>query len=169
MTNGYPLAAIIGRKEIMDAAQGTFISSTFYTERVALAATCKTIEVYQRERVWEKQIEYGQQVKKGWSRLANKHNLHISVGGMDPLAHFRFDYDNPLEYKTFFTQEMLRQGFLASNAFYASYAHSPQIISEYLEAVDKTFCIIEQIVEKGERIEDYLQGPTCHAGFERLN
>lgn len=51
MTNGYPLTAIVGRHDVMDAAQGTFISSTFYTERVAFAATLKSIEVYERERV----------------------------------------------------------------------------------------------------------------------
>ena len=55
MTNGYPLTAIVGKRGVMDAAQGTFISSTFYTERVAIAATLKSIEVYEREKVWEKQ------------------------------------------------------------------------------------------------------------------
>ena len=57
MTNGYPLSAVVGRREIMEAAQGTFISSTFYTERIAFAATRKNIELYQKYRVWEKQDE----------------------------------------------------------------------------------------------------------------
>ena len=46
MTNGYPLSAVVGRREVMEASQGTFISSTFFTERIAFAATLKNIELY---------------------------------------------------------------------------------------------------------------------------
>ncbi len=169
LTNGYPLAAIIGKKCIMESAQDTFISSTFYTERVALAAAYKTIEVYTRERVWEKQISYGKKVKDGWKKCADRNNLAISVGGIDPLAHFSFmDVDN-LVYKTFFIQEMLKKGYLVSNAFYASYSHSEEIIDRYLMSVDQVFHAINEIVTCGEKVENYLEGPVCHSGFERLN
>lgn len=168
MTNGYPLSAIIGRGDIMDAAQDTFISSTFYTERVGLAATLKNIEVYLRDRVWEKQIEYGRRVKAGWESLATKYNLRVEVGGIDPLAHFSFEYENPLAYKTFVTQEMLKRGYLASNAFYSSSAHTPEIIDRYLEDLDEVFGEVADIIVSERDISDYLEGPICQSGFGRL-
>ena len=34
--NGYAITAVVGRKEVMEVAQSTFISSTFWTERIGL-------------------------------------------------------------------------------------------------------------------------------------
>ena len=170
MTNGYPLSAIIGRKDVMEASQGTFISSTFYTERVAFAAALKNIELYEKYKVWEKQAEYGKRVQKGWKEKAGKHGLGIEVGGIKPLGHFTIiGKEDGLVYKTFFVQEMLKRGYIASNAFYTSYAHSPEIIMEYLKNVDEVFGMIAEINGKGEKVEKYLQGPVCHSGFGRLN
>ncbi len=170
MANGYPLSAVIGRREVMEAAQGTFISSTFYTERVALAAALKNIELYQKYRVWEKQMEYGEMVQKGWKQKAAENGIKIETGGIFPLSHFNIiGREGALVYKTFFIQEMLRHGYIASNAFYTSYAHSAQIIKSYLECAGLVFSEIADIDKKGENVESYLEGPVCHSGFGRLN
>ena len=170
MTNGYPLTAIIGRRNVMDAAQGTFISSTFYTERVAFAATLKSIEVYERERVWEKQSAYGKLVQDGWKAKAEAAGLNIDIGGILPMSHFAIIGDEkPLVYKTFVTQEMLKRGYLASNAFYTSYAHSPEIIEEYLANIGEVFAEIGRAIQAHEKVEDKLLGGVCQSGFGRLN
>ena len=169
LTNGYPLSAIIGKKDIMAAAQGTFISSTFYTERIGFAAALKNIEEYQKRRVWEKQITYGQRVKDGWKKLADQYDLPVEIGGIDPLAHFSFKTDDFLECKTFVTQEMLKKGYLASNAFYASFAHSKEIIDKYIDALGDVFSKIQSIRAKDDRVKSYLEGPVCQTGFQRLN
>ncbi len=170
MTNGYPLSAIIGKKAVMEASQGTFISSTFYTERVAFAAALKNIELYENNRVWEKQIEYGKAVKNGWAELAKKHHLDIEIGGIDPLSHFSLvGKEDSLVYKTFFTQEMLKRGYLASTACYTTFAHSEVLIEEYLRNVDEVFGMIESIQNNGETVQSKLNGPVCHTGFGRLN
>ena len=170
LTNGYPLSAVIGRKEVMDAAQGTFISSTFFTERIGFAAALKNIELFQKYRVWEKLIEYGKTVQNGWKELAEKNGLNVEIGGVAPLGHFAIIGDeNSLVYKTYFTQEMLKRGYLASTAFYTSYAHSPEIIAEYLDNVDEVFSGIASAMKQGRKIEDMLEGDVCHSGFGRLN
>lgn len=170
MTNGYPLSAIVGRKEIMDAAQGTFISSTFYTERIAFAAALKNVELYQKYKVWKKQLEYGELIQEGWRKTAEKHGLAIEIGGIKPLSHFTVKgHEDPLVYKTFFVQEMLKKGYIASNAFYTTYAHSPEIISKYLDCVDEVFEMIADIEKREENVRDHLEGPVCQSGFGRLN
>lgn len=170
MTNGYPLSAVVGRREVMEASQGTFISSTFFTERIAFAATLKNIELYERYKVWEKQDEYGQMVQEGWLKTARRHGLNIEIGGIRPLGHFTIiGNEDGLVYKTFFVQEMLKRGYIASNAFYTTYAHSQEIIQNYLDNVDEVFKMIAEINRKGQMVRSYLQGPVCHSGFGRLN
>ena len=144
------------------------ISSTFYTERIGFAAALKNIEVYERDRVWEKQIAFGAKVKNGWSSLAEKYDIPIKVTGIDPLAHFSIDQANHLAYKTFVTQEMLKKGYLATNAFYSSSAHSNEIIDKYLEELESVFEQIADAIRNDYPIENLLEGPVCHTGFGRL-
>ena len=170
MTNGYPLSAIVGRKDVMEAAQGTFISSTFYTERIAFAATLKSIELYERYKVWEKQVQYGKRIKAGWKKSAEESGLTIEIGGIDPLSHFALvGNEDSLVYKTFISQEMLKRGYIASTAFYTSYAHSEEIIDEYIRNIKEVFDEIRDIQSKGECVKDYLISGVCHSGFGRLN
>ena len=170
MTNGYPLSAIVGRKDVMEAAQGTFISSTFYTERIAFAATLKSIELYERYKVWEKQVQYGKKIKAGWKKSAEESGLTIEIGGIDPLSHFALvGNEDSLVYKTFISQEMLKRGYIASTAFYTSYAHSEEIIDEYIRNIKEVFDEIRDIQSKGECVKDYLISGVCHSGFGRLN
>ena len=64
---------------------------------------------------------------------------------------------------------MLKRGYIASNAFYTSYAHSPEVIKEYLENVDEVFRSVADIEAAGKKVEACLEGPVCHSGFGRLN
>ena len=169
MTNGYPVTAVIGIKEVMDASQDTFISSTFWTERIGFAGALKSIECYEKYDVCKRQIEVGTKVSEGWKNLGEKYGLKIHINGILPLIHFAFQYENPLAYKTYFTQEMLKEGFLAGPGVYASLAHTDEIIDMYFEACDRTFAKVSDIINNGKNIVEYLDGPVCHAGFERLN
>lgn len=168
MTNGYPVSAIIGRENVMQAAQETFISSTFWTERVALAATIQSIKSYKKYNVDKYINKIGKQVQENWKKIADRHNTKIHISGIYPLSHFEFEYENSLAYKTFFTQEMLELGFLASTGFYMSYAHTQEVLDKYYEAFEIVLEKIETINNNGENIEKYID-EVCHAGFERLN
>ena len=99
--------------------------------------------------------------------MAERNNLNITVSGIYPLGHFSFNYPDPLAVKTLFTQLMLEKGFLATNAFYASYAHKEQDIDKYLNAVDEAFSFIANTFGNGG-IDQYLKGARAHSGFTRL-
>ena len=167
ISNGYPMAAVIGRSVIMEAAQDTFISSTYWTERIGPTAALATISKLKEKNVSEHLTDAGKKIQNGWERLAKKHHLNIAISGIYPLGHFSFEYENPMVLKTLFTQLMLEKGYLATTAFYASYAHKREHIDRYLTAVDEVFGFISGAIEKGCP-EKYLKGPVCHAGFGRL-
>lgn len=167
ISNGYPMAAIIGKSEVMEVAQDSFISSTYWTERIGPVAALATIKKLKRENIPEHLINIGEEVQEGWKKLSDKHDLNITVSGINPLGHFSFNYDNSLVLKTLFTQLLLERGFLATTAFYASFAHKDEQVEKYLKAVDEAFNFISKANKKGNP-EKYLKGPICHAGFRRL-
>tara|TARA_A100001015_G_scaffold207572_1_gene232147 strand:+ start:550 stop:2559 length:2010 start_codon:yes stop_codon:yes gene_type:complete len=168
MGNGYAITAVVGTKEVMECAQSTFISSTFWTERIGPSAALKTLEVMKRVKSWEYISDKGNFVKKKWNEIAKKHNLDIEISGISPLPIFNFKSDNKLAYKTLVTQEMLKKGFLASNSVYLCTEHTEEIIEEYIFELDKIFKTIKKC-EEGENIMEFLEGPICHDGFSRLN
>ena len=167
MSNGYPMAAIIGREKIMRAAQDTFISSTYWTERIGPAAAIATIKKLKKNNIPGHLIKTGRKIQEGWGQLAEKYNLNITVSGICPLCNFSFNYKNYLALKTLFTQQMFEKGFLATTAFYVSYAHKAGHIAKYLEAVNEVFAFISSAIKKGKP-EKYLKGPVCQSGFKRL-
>ena len=167
MSNGYPMAAIIGIGQVMQAAQGSFISSTYWTERIGPVAALATIRKHRSCNVAEHLVKAGKSVQSAWKAAAGRHGLNISIQGIPPLAHFSFDYENGQAIRTLFTQELLQKGFLATNAFYASYAHENAHIASYLDALDKTFAVIIEAIEQN-KVEKLLKGPIAHSGFHRL-
>ena len=166
MANGYPIAAIIGKKKYMDAAQDSFISSTFWTERIGFAAAIATMKKYKENNVQDHLNRMGKKVQEGWIALAEKHDIKIHLSGIYPLGHICFEA-SPLELKTLFVQEMMKRGFLVSDAYYATYAHKDQDIEDYLTACDEVFAIMAKAI-KEENIKDLLEGPCCQGGFARL-
>jgi glutamate-1-semialdehyde 2,1-aminomutase len=166
--NGYGITATIGRREVMEAAQSTFISSTFWTERIGPTAALKTLEVMERVKSWETITQTGLNIRECWQQLADKHGLGVSHWGLPALTGYTFQSDNALAYKTLITQEMLAQGYLASNCVYVSTEHTKDVVDGYFAALDPLFATIKEC-EEGRDVMSLLKGPVCHGGFKRLN
>lgn len=167
ISNGFPMAALIGEKDVMEVAQDTFISSTYWTDSMGPAAALATIRKLKDKNVPEHLMKIGRMVQEGWKFIASKYGIDIEVSGIYPLGHFSFKDGDALVLKTLFTQLMLEKGFLASTAFYASYAHRDEHVEKYLGAVDDVFDFISKAIADGKP-EKYLKGPVCHSGFRRL-
>ena len=165
--NGYPVAAIIGKADIMQAAQNTFISSTNWTERIGPTAALATIKKHKAVDAGKHLMAIGKQVQEGWALQAKKNNLKIDIGGIPPLSHFSFEYDNALSMKAYFIQLMLEQGFPASNLLYAMYAHTENHVRSYLEEVDKSFEEVARSIEHNDIDKKLIDKPSS-IGFKRL-
>jgi glutamate-1-semialdehyde aminotransferase len=166
--NGYAITAIIGKREVMEAAQKTFISSTFWTERIGPTAALATLKVMERMKSWESITDTGNEIKRRWQQLADKNQILITQWGLPALAGFSFDSANNLAYKTYVTQEMLGKGYLVGNSIYVSIEHTPEILAGYFHELDILFAKIRDF-EDGLDVMPLLKGPVCHAGFKRLN
>lgn len=167
LSNGFPMAAILGKRSVMEAAQDTFISSTYWTDKVGLAASLATIKKYQKLKVEKRLNENGEMIQNGWREIARKYNLDIAIMGIKPLSYFTFNYPNDKEIKTLFIQEMLELGFLSTAGYYASFAHTQEDIKQYLKAIDQVFELISKAIHEGN-VKKLLKSEICHGGFKRL-
>jgi glutamate-1-semialdehyde 2,1-aminomutase len=166
--NGYAITAVVGVEEVMSSAEETFISSTFWTERIGPTAALKTLEVMEKIKSWNIITDIGLKVRNNWLDLFNKYNIESTISGIPSLSTYSFK-ENDLEIQTLITQEMLKKGFLASNRFYACIAHDNQILDSYFNAFDETLNSISEINNNKIEIINRLDGPVRHSGFKRLN
>ena len=83
------------------------------------------------------------------------------------MSHFSFEMKDAQTLKAYFIQIMLEQGYLASNLYYAMYAHTEDHAKSYLEAADRAFGEIARSVGQGD-ISKKLKGKPSNAGFKRL-
>lgn len=167
MSNGYPMAAILGRADVMQAAQKSFISSTYWTEKIGPVAALATIRKFERCRVEQHLEKIGRRIQDGWMAAAETAGLRVHISGIPALGHFDFEYPNAQAMRTLFTQLMLEKGFLAGAGLYATYAHTDEHVDSYLAAVRDVFARLHLFQEQN-RVENELKGPVAHSGFQRL-
>lgn len=168
MGNGYAITATIGRREVMEAAQKTFISSTFWTERIGPTAALATLDEMEKLRSWETISNNGKYIANTWTEMSVRHGLKFNISGLPALIGFNIPSDNWLAYKTLITQEMLKRGVLATNVVYSSIAHKPEHHERYFNELDDVLPLIKEC-EDGRDVNELLDGPICHGGFKRLN
>lgn len=167
LSNGYPMAAVIGVEEVMESAQSTFISSTSWTEGIGPAAALATLKKHRRLEVGGHLIDMGQRVQTAWQEAADRTGIKIRVEGLPPMSHLIFDYRNGLELETLYTQLMLEKGILASGMYWPSLAHTEKHLDRFFEAMNQAFRVCARAVNDGQ-VESLLKGPVRHADFHRL-
>jgi len=165
--NGFAISAILGKRAVMEAAQESFISSSYWTERTGFAAALATIQQFEESNIIDYLIEIGQLFDNKVSASFREAALAVEVQGLVTVPILKINEDNPLVVKTYFTQEMLALGYLASTVIYLSAAHTDRVIENYADSV---FNVANQIkaLQQENKLAGALDGPVCHSGFQRL-
>ncbi len=164
--NGTPIAAIIGKKKFMNSAQDSFISSTMWTERIGFVAALETLKKMKTKKIHEKIVKKGLYIKNNLSKISRKLGLDVDVKGLDSMPVFVFKYKNSNELYTYFTQEMLERGFLASNSLTVSYSHNTKVIKDYLKNTEIVFKKIKKLLDNKSKIP--LKNKQRQTNFKRL-
>jgi glutamate-1-semialdehyde 2,1-aminomutase len=164
--NGYAITAILGKKKVMAKAEGSFISSTFWSERSGPTAALETIKIMKSSKSWLTVKNQGKKVKFIWNKISKKYGLKISIYGIDSICGFNFEYKKNNYFKSILTFEMLKLGFLAGNSIMISICHTDNILKKYEKALDKVFKIIADIKDLKKRKINLKQ---AFQGFYRLN
>jgi glutamate-1-semialdehyde aminotransferase len=167
--NGYAITAVLGTRSVMESSQSTFISSTFFTERIGFSAALAALDEMERLKSWQMISTTGVNFKSRLRGLADQFSLDVNISGMDALVAFNFKYKNPAEAKTFITQEMLKANFLTGNLFYPSIAHSKRDTDDFFASLSIVLGKLATIISNKEDLISHIDGPVCHSGFQRLN
>lgn len=167
ISNGYPISAIIGKKNVMQHAENTFISSTYWTEDIGFIASIATINKHKKLDVGNYINTLGIYFQNNLKNIAIKTDINITVSGIPALTTFNFNYDNNLEIKTLYIQKMLEKNILAKNVLYLSYAHTKQDIDYYLLCIEEIFNYLCPLIKNND-IKKNLIGEVVHSDFKRL-
>jgi glutamate-1-semialdehyde aminotransferase/spore coat polysaccharide biosynthesis protein SpsF (cytidylyltransferase family) len=158
--NGYSICSVVGKSSVMESLQNTFVSSTFWTDRIGPAAALKTLEIMKKTKSWEKISIMGRYFKKELSKLINLHKLKIEIQGLDALPKYSFNENNKY-YKTFISQEFLKRSILANNCIYLCVSHDEKKINNYLNILDNIFTKIKKNINKNIHPSNLLEGNVC--------
>ncbi|MEW6582695.1 MAG: glutamate-1-semialdehyde 2,1-aminomutase [Actinomycetota bacterium] len=178
MANGFALAALAGRRDVMelgglhhDRERVFLLSTTHGAETHALAAAVATMEVYRREPVVERLWAAGERLKAGCDEVIAAHGVGdaVEVIGKPCCLVFatRDGEGRPSQpYRTLFMQELVRNGVLAPS-FIVSYSHTDEDVDRTVEAVDAALAVYARALEDGP--ERYLVGAPTKSVYRRFN
>lgn len=165
--NGYAITAVIGRRDVMDIAQETFISSTFWTERVGPTAALATLDRMEESDACRRIDAIGTATMATWERLGAEAGLTVTTGGVPALASFAVAGFDPVLVKTFITRQMLARDHLAGTALYASIAHDDDVLDRYAEHLGAVLRDLATCADDAELVARLPDGPA-QTGFQRL-
>lgn len=170
MSNGHPMAAVIGRRPIMDVAQTSFISSTYWTEAVGPVAALATIHKLRQVDISAHTNYIGSLMREAWQGLGNRYSVPVKVSGHTALLHLSFEHEQAIELGTLFTARMLHRGFLAGSGFYPSFAHKEHHIAAFAAAAEPVFAELAETIDRADVAQRLQQSGTRkrHTGFSRL-
>ncbi|WP_437222351.1 aminotransferase class III-fold pyridoxal phosphate-dependent enzyme [Planctomicrobium sp. SH661] len=167
MESGHPIAAIIGHRSTMEAAEESFISSTYWTEGVGPTAALATISICQDQDVAGHIRMIGQLFQSSLSSAAAKVGVPFLVDGHPALTKIGISHPEQDALMTLFTIRMLERGFLVGSGFYPTSAHQPHHVEDFVQSAT---AVLNELVVAMEN-HDVMQrigGQVRQTGFKRL-
>lgn len=161
IANGYPLSAVVGRKDIMNLFEEVFFSFTFGGETLSLAASLATLQKLQNKPVIQTIRNRGLDLKKRVLKLIKDINLEhmITVKGNPVWSFILFNNLNRYsewEIKTLFLQEVFKRGILTLGTHNMSYSHTKEDINQLIKVYEEVFLILKVAIQQ-EKLYEFLE------------
>ena len=169
MSNGHPIGAVGGRREVMQSAASMFLSSTYYSDPAGMVAAIATIRELRDKDALGHIWGIGQLLKDGFNRLADKHGLDAACEGPPPVTHPRFDCAAELRkaVTTLYLQEMIRGRIMVSTVTYICYSHTQDDVEAFLAAADGALGVVKRALDTGDP-RALLEGEERGDDFGRM-
>jgi glutamate-1-semialdehyde 2,1-aminomutase len=164
IANGFPLSAVVGRREIMKEMEHVFISGTFGGELLSLAAARYVLKKHQKNEICGDLVNKGNLLSEFTNELIDSFGLSnvVSLSGHPTWKFLRWnglgEY-SAAEIKTFFMQEVFQEGVLVLNSHNISQAQDKKIIIKIIDAYSKVFGKIEKAISQGSLREELHVSP----------
>jgi glutamate-1-semialdehyde aminotransferase len=169
ISNGYPMGAVVGKREFMKSAEDMFISSSYWSDNVGLTASITTIRELKRRNSPESFKEKGENIRAAIKEAINDVGISADVTGLfnNPGLHIDLP-DESLRPKvnTLFIQEMAKRGIHTTGRFMATLAHTDEDIRATAEAARESLKVVRNGLEGN--LDDLLEAHEQRESIQRI-
>ncbi|MEO7651169.1 MAG: aminotransferase class III-fold pyridoxal phosphate-dependent enzyme [Bryobacteraceae bacterium] len=170
ISNGFALGAVTGKREIMQVALDSFISSVYWAEATGLAAGKATLEIYRDQDICKAVWQFGEEFIAGARRLIEETGVPVKIAGLPPNPSFVFEGLTPEvrdQVVTLHMQETSKRGLVGGPGHFFCTTHTERDLSCALSAIGEAFLAIRRGLDEGDVVK-YLECPVRQSGFRRL-
>ena len=164
--NGYPIAAIVGRRDIMSSITASFVSSSYWSEPASMAAAIAIQKLIRDEDVIGHIWRMGERYQEGLLKIGRDFDVPLYVEGLPPVFHIGFKVDSPGKHVTLITQEMAKRGVHTIGGCYIMYAHQPDDIDYVLAMLREVAPTLREAIQKGN-VDGLLEVPEGRLVFKK--
>jgi glutamate-1-semialdehyde 2,1-aminomutase len=170
ISNGYPMAAVVGTRTVMEPSARMFISSTYWSDTIGLRAALATLREIRKRGVPAYLNRLGAELQKRLNETAQAGGLNVHCGGLSVHPSLQFAVDDPemkRKLATLFIQEMAKRGCHGYTSFYLNAAQGSAEIEQTVAAARETFALLQEGLTRG-RIDGLLECDLREDAFRRL-
>ena len=153
MSNGYPMGAVVGSREVMEPASRMFVSSSYWSDNIGLTAALTTIRELKRRDSAAFFLETGEKLRGALNGSIADAGLSGEYTGLHPALNLSLslpDEDLRPKVNTLFIQEMARRGVHCPMGFILNMAHTDEVIRQTAEAASEAFDVIRSGLESDD-------------------
>jgi glutamate-1-semialdehyde aminotransferase len=170
ISNGYPMAAVVGKREFMEPSSRMFISSAYWDDNVGIVAALTTLKELQRRDAVSHFERLGAEFKERINKVARDVGVRAECVGIAAHPGIRFEVDDPADagkVATLFVQENARRGLILSTGFFFNCSHDEAALAKTEEVVAESFAVVAEGLQQG-RLDDLLECDIQEDLFRRL-
>ena len=168
MSNGIPMSALVGKRDIMSQVDYTFVSSTYWSERTGPAAAIATIHYMKENNTSSKLISVGSQIKDIITRAAANASFEVIINGELTLLTYRLVVPDWPAALTFIIRSMLSRNILSNDRVYANLAHDLQSLQSFERALNEVFHELRKVIQEGTLL-DNIQFRVKDMGLSKVS
>ena len=149
MANGYSIAALVGKREVMEVyVKNAFLSSTYFPNSLEMAAAMKCLDILEREKVADVIWGRGTRFLERLGEIVAASGVPATKSGIPPMPFLTFDKAD-VHYKErrieFYTQ-CIRRGLFVQpyHHWYISYRHTEEDLDRALAVVEESLAYVAQ-------------------------
>jgi glutamate-1-semialdehyde 2,1-aminomutase len=155
LANGFPISAVVGKREIMLEMEEIFFSGTFGGELLSLAAAKYVLLRHKKENISAQLAEIGGLLSSKVENIINTHNLnnHLNLRGHNSWKFLSWEPTEQIsidEFKTYFMQEMFANGILVLGTHNVTLAHNEKVINRIVSIYDEILSNISNHLIQGD-------------------
>lgn len=149
MANGYAIAALVGKREVLEVyVKDAFLSSTYFPNSLEMAASMKCLDILEREKVQDAIWERGTRFLDRLGEIVDASGVPVTKSGIPPMPFLTFDHadDQYRERRTEFYTQCIRRGLFVQpyHHWYICYRHTEEDLQRALDVIEESLAFVNQ-------------------------